>query len=101
MRCNLRHPVSPHFSLSPGHKAELIIRVCVCVWIWHSSVEGSTNASKKPSKNFQKHGLIVCASDCERARRTRLGEGMFNVVSCLQVDDARTRSYRVPSAKIR
>jgi hypothetical protein len=33
MRCNLRHPVSPHFSLSPGHKAELIIRVCVCVCV--------------------------------------------------------------------
>jgi hypothetical protein len=59
---------------------------------------------KKQAKNVEKCRLVVCAITCERAHRTRLREGVLNVLSCVQVDDARAErlaSCRVPSATIR
>jgi hypothetical protein len=67
-------------------------------------VQGSATASKKQAKGFKACTLLAYVPNCDRARRTRLREGMLHELSCVQVDDAgsgRLASYRVSSATIR
>jgi hypothetical protein len=101
MRRNLHHPVSPHFSLSLRHKAELTILVCgygALPW-----------KAKQPRRRSQRGTLgVICLSlvhPLVNARAQNDIEAMYAQCSVVcSSSDARTgrlASCRVHSATIR